>query len=90
MEANRAIDPPPPHKKKGGPPRLYDRIALLGILFLVRTGCGWENIPKELVCGSGMTCWRQLRDWQVAGVWQKIWNVLLNELGMADKIDWSK
>lgn len=82
--------PPEPPKKKGGRPRLSDRKALLGILFLARTGCGWEYIPKELGCGSGMTCWRRLRDWQVAGVWQKIWKVLLDELGMADKIDWSK
>ena len=40
-------------------------------------------------CGCGMTCWRRLRDWQAAGVWQTIWQVLLDELGMAEAIDWS-
>ena len=40
-------------------------------------------------CGSGMTCWRRLRDWQQAGVWDKIWRALLDDLGRADEIDWS-
>jgi transposase len=40
-------------------------------------------------CGCGMTCWRRLRDWQAAGVWQKIWQTLLDELGQAEAIDWS-
>ena len=64
--------------------------ALTGILFVLRTGCPWEYLPQELGCGSGMTCWRRLRDWQAAGVWEKIWRVLLDELGLADEIDWSK
>lgn len=40
-------------------------------------------------CGYGMTCWRRLRDWQEAGVWDKMWQALLDELGKADEIDWS-
>ena len=77
-------------KPKGGRPRVSDRQALTGILFVLRTGCTWEYFPQELGCGSGMTCWRRLRDWQAAGVWEKIWRVLLDELGLADEIDWSK
>lgn len=82
--------PPEPPKPQGGRPRVPDRQALTGILFVARTGCAWEYLPPELGCGSGMTCWRRLRDWQVAGVWQKVWRVLLDELGLADAIDWSK
>lgn len=82
--------PPDPPKPKGGRPRVPNRQALTGILFVSRTGCAWEYLPQELGCGSGMTCWRRLRDWQVAGVWQKVWQVLLDELGLADAIDWSK
>ena len=66
------------------------RRALTGILFVLRTGIGWEYLPQEMGCGSGMTCWRRLRDWQQAGVWDKIHRLSLNKLREADKIDWSR
>lgn len=81
--------PPERPKPKGGRPRVPDRAALTGILFVAKTGTPWEYLPQELGCGSGMTCWRRLRDWQEAGIWKKIWRVLLDELGEADAIDWS-
>ena len=76
-------------KPKGGRPPVPDRNALCGILFVLRTGIPWEYLPKEMGAGSGMTCWRRLRDWQLTGVWQKVWHLLLDELGRADGIDWS-
>lgn len=57
---------------KGGRPRINDRAALTGILFVVKTGIPWKYLPRELGCGSGMTCWRRLHEWMQAGVWQSV------------------
>ena len=51
---------------------------------------GLTRLPQELGCGSGMTCWRRLRDWQEAGVWQLIHFVLLDWLARYGQIDWSR
>ena len=88
--AIRPLLPPEPPKPRGGRPRVPDRAALVGILYVLRGGIPWELLPQELGCGSGMTCWRRLRDWGAAGVWHRLHRVLLDKLGEADKIDWSR
>ena len=75
---------------KGGRPRLSDEQALNGIVFVLRTGIPWEELPQELGFGSGMTCWRRLRDWQAAGVWHCLHLALLDELRHTDKLDFSR
>ncbi len=82
--------PPDPPKPKGGRPRIPNRAALTGILFVLRTGCPWDAVPNELGCGSGITCWRRLRDWQEAGVWDAVHRTLLDHLGTRNRIDWSR
>lgn len=82
--------PPEPPKPKGGRPRVPDRRCLTGIIFVLKTGLPWELLPQELGCGSGMTCWRRVRDWQEAGVWERLHHALLDRLGDADRIDWSR
>jgi transposase len=77
-------------RPKGGRPRVPDRAALTGIVFILRTGTPWRLLPRELGCGSGTTCWRRLRDWQAAGVWEQLHATLLNWLGDEGAIDWSR
>ncbi len=66
------------------------RKVLTGILFVLKSGIPWEMLPQEMGCGSGMTCWRYLKKWEEAGVWQKLHQVLLAKLRKADAIDWSR
>jgi transposase len=82
--------PPEPPKPQGGRPRIDDRAALTGIVFVLKSGIPWEMLPKEMGCGSGMTCWRHLKEWQEAGVWERLHLVLLDRLGEAEQIDWER
>lgn len=77
-------------KRYPGRRRLSDRKVLTGILFVLRSGIPWEMLPKEMGCGSGMTCWRRLKAWQRAGVWDRLHRVLLARLREAERIDFSR
>jgi transposase len=88
------IEPLLPRKRRRkrypGRPPLSDRQVLTGILFVLQSGIPWEMLPKEMGCGSGMTCWRRLKAWQQAGVWDRLHRVLLSKLRQADKVDFSR
>ena len=83
-------EPKPRRFRDPGRKPVGDREALTGILFVLKTGIPWEDLPAEMGCGCGMTCWRRLRDWQEAGVWEALHRTLLDRLGEADRIDWSR
>jgi transposase len=70
-----------------GRKRMDDRACLNSILFVPATGIGWERLPQQLGYGSGMTCWRRLRDWQAAGVWHRLHALLLAELRAAGQLE---
>ena len=76
--------PKPRRFRYPGRQRLDDRKALTGILFVLKIGIPWEMLPQEMGCGSGMTCWRRLKEWQEAGVWQKLHETLLSRLHGAE------
>jgi transposase len=91
-QALQPLLPPPKPRRSHHPGRLplEDRKALTGILFVLKTGIPWEDLPCEMGCGCGMTCWRRLHAWQEQGVWFQLLQVLLQRLDDAGKIDWSR
>src|SRR5919108_2112017 len=74
--------------QRTGRPRVSDRAAFTAIVFVLVTGVPWRMVPKEIGC-SGVTAWRRLRDWQAAGVWERLHRELLRRLNAAGRIDWS-
>lgn len=79
----------PRAKSDPGRPRVSDRAALNGILFVFKTGIRWNHLPTRLGVGSGATCWRRLNDWQKAGVWDQLHKLLLDKLRAAGQINLS-
>src|SRR5215472_14500064 len=67
----------------------YRRV-LTGILFVLKTGIAWDDLPAELGCGCGKTCHHYLRLWHEAGVWRQLHHLLLSELNGSDQIDWER
>jgi transposase len=80
----------PRRRRWPGRKPLDDRACLNGILFVLSTGIRWDRLPQQLGYGSGMTCWRRLRDWQQARVWERLHALLLAELYADGRIDWSR
>ena len=67
--------------------RVDDRAALAGIVFVLKTGITWNQLPAQVVGCSGVTCWRRVRDWTEAGVWPALHELLLGELRAAGQLD---
>src|SRR5687768_11833683 len=90
-EIVRPFLPPPKPRRFRFPGRkpVDNRVCLNGILFVLKTGIPWEDLPPEMGC-CGMTCWNRLHDWQEAGVWEEVQRVLLDRLNAIDKIDWDR
>jgi transposase len=82
------IEPLLPRPKATGRPRADDRRTLNGILYVLRTGCAWMDMPREY--GSYATCWRRFNRWSEDGTWERIWRFLLAELDAQQRIDWAQ
>jgi len=78
--------PPPPPKKKDGRPRVDERRVLDGIIYVLRTGCQWKQVPKEF--SSGSTCHLRFSQWVQEGLFAQIWALLLREYDQLHGIDW--
>ena len=89
-ESIRELLPAHPPRLEGGRPPIGDREVLTGVLFVLKTGIPWEDLPREMSCGCGMTCLRRLRQWQRCGVWLKIQDILRLHLRESERYDWAR
>jgi transposase len=81
------LPPLPLPSPKGGRPPVQHREALTGIVFVLKTGIPWQDLPTEMNCGSGSTCWRRFTEWTHLAVWSKLHVLLLTALGKAGAIN---
>ncbi len=81
---------PPAVHGRTGRPRVCDRDVLEGIAFVLSTGIGWAKLTRRLGYGSGWTCWRRMREWSEAGVFDRVHQTVLDRLGEQGELDWSR
>jgi transposase len=85
------LPPPPSHARGGAPRSVPDRACMAAIIFMARTSTPWALLPVgEFGCGSATTCWRRFAEWAHAGVFERLQELLLDELGAAGQLDWSR
>jgi transposase len=84
--------PPPPRPWWGGRVRtIPDRSCFAAIVYMARTSTPWRLLPAmELGCGSAATAWRRLNEWAKAGVFEQLHREVLDRLGLAGRLDWSR
>jgi transposase/quinol monooxygenase YgiN len=82
-----AVIPQLPARGARGRPRADDRRTLDGILYVLRTGCRWRDLPP--CYGDPVTCWRRFTRWESDGTWERIWCALLDRMGPADRCVWA-
>jgi transposase len=89
-DAQRAVIRPLIPKQPPGPgrKRADDRRTVNGILFVLKTGCTWGDVPR--VYGSPTTRWRRFQAWAANGTWEGIWRTLLGQLDVQDKLEWAQ
>jgi transposase len=85
------LPPPPPREHGGAPRQIPDRACFAAVVFMLRTSTPWELLPaKELGCGSWSTAYRRFTRWARAGVFDRLYGLLLDRLGEAGRIDWRR
>jgi transposase len=85
------LPPPPSHARGGAPRTVDDRACMAAIIFMCRTSTPWALLPvSEFGCGSVTSCWRRFAEWASAGVFERLQEALLDELGVTGQLDWSR
>src|SRR5215468_7562132 len=81
------IHPLLPPLARTGRPRADDRGTVEGILYVLITGCRWQDLPREY--GAPTTVWRRLKRWGEEGMWERIWRATLTTLDQRGELDWT-
>ena len=74
----------------GGRPPKETRMVLTAVLFVLKTGIGWKDLPTEAFGVSYKTCTRRIDEWTDQGIWQQMHLLFLNKLRGADELNWSR
>jgi transposase len=74
--------------KKGGRPWADNRAVFEGILWILKSGARWKDLPPEYP--SPATCWRRLNKWEQEGVFEDVWREYLRQLDARKLIDWQE
>ena len=80
--------PKRPKNPKGGRPRADDRRVFEGILWILKTGARWKDLPD--IYPHPSTCWRRLKQWYEQGVLTDMWRAFLSELDRKGILDWDE
>lgn len=82
------VFPVPVTDPRGGRPRTDARRCLEGILWVLRSGARWKDLPRSFP--SYVTCWRRFVEWSRAGLWDQAWCRLIDQLDRESKVDWKE
>lgn len=74
--------------KKPGRPWTDNRACFEGILWVLKTGARWRDLPEHYPSPS--TCWRRLKLWEEQGIWENAWRQFLRELDLKGLLDWDE
>jgi transposase len=90
VERDRGVFPTYEPSPEGGRRPKEARAVLTAIVFVLKTGIGWKDLPTEAFGVSYKTCTRRIADWTAIGLWQRMHELFLAKLRGADQLDWSR
>jgi len=73
---------------QGGRKRRGNREVFEGIVWVLRSGARWKDVPAEYP--SPTTFWQRSREWQEQRIWLKTWRKFLCELDKQSQLEWEE